>query len=84
MGTEYRYMFKNDEEKLQGAKWVEENTDIGGMHGIPLTAFIGVCTCANTHTVFPVMPDLNRLTSDVELDTIEEFAVQVFILTLEK
>lgn len=84
MKTEYVYMFKNAEEKLQGAQWVNENTNIGGMGNTSIKELLGVCTCAKTHTVFPVTHDLNRIESDVKLDTIEEFAEQVFILHLEK
>ena len=84
MGTEYIYMFKNTEEKLRGAQWVNENTSIGGMGRTSLEELLGVSTCTKTHTVFPVTRDLNQVESDVELDTIEEFAEQVFILTLEK
>lgn len=78
MKTEYRYMFKNDEEKLRGAQW------INGMGSVELEDLLGVCTCTNTHTVYPVTRYLNQIDSDVRLNTIEEFAAQVFILNLEK
>ena len=84
MGTEYVYMFKNNEERLRGAQWVEENTDINGMRYIEFEELIGVSTCTRSHAVFPVTLYVNRLESDIPLDTIEEFAEQVFILTLEK
>lgn len=84
METEYVYMFKNTEEKLQGAKWVDENKGILGMSNISLKDFLGVSTCTRTHTVYPVLPYVSWVETDVELDTIEEFAEQVFILTLEK
>ena len=84
MATEYTYMCKNTEEKLRGAKWVNENTDIGGMGNISLKALLGVCTCTKSRSVFPVTSDLNRVETDIELNTIEEFAEQVFILYLEK
>ena len=84
METEYVYMFKNTEEKLRGAQWVNENTDIGGMDHILLEELLGVSTCTTSHAVFPVKRNLNQLETDVELNTIEEFAEQVFILNLEK
>ena len=84
MGTEYVYMFKNTEEKLRGAQWVNENTSIGGMGRISLEELLGVSTCTKNHIVYPVTLILNQVESDVELNTIEEFAEQVFILTLEK
>ena len=84
MKTEYVYMFKNTEERARGAQWVNENKDIGGMGNISLEALLGVCTCTKSHTVFPVARDLNQIETDVELNTIEEFAEQVFILSLEK
>ena len=84
MGTEYVYMFKNTEEKLQGAQWVNENTDIGGMGNTSIRELLGVSTCTKSHTVFPVTRDLNQVETDVKLNTIEEFAEQVFILSLEK
>lgn len=84
MATEYVYFFKNAEEKLRGAQWVNENKGIKGMSNISLKTLLGVCTCSKTHTVFPVTRDLNQIETDVKLDTIEEFAEQVFILNLEK
>ena len=84
MGTEYVYMFKNDEERLRGAQWVEENTDINGMRYTELDELLGVSTCTRSHAVFPVTSRINQLESDIPLNTIEEFAEQVFILTLEK
>ena len=84
MDTEYVYFFKNAEEKLQGAKWVNENKAINGMSSISLNELLGVCTCTKHHTVYPVTRNMNQVGTDVELDTIEEFAEQVFILTLEK
>ena len=84
MATEYVYMFKNTEEKLRGAQWVNENKGITGMGSIILEEFLGVSTCTKSHTVFPVTRDLNQKVSDVKLNTIEEFAEQVFILSLEK
>ena len=84
MTTEYVYMFKNTEEKLRGAQWVNENKDIGGMGNTSVKELIGVCTCTKTRTVFPVTRVLNQVETDVKLDTIEEFAEQVFILSLEK
>ena len=84
METEYVYMFKNTEEKLRGAQWVNENTGIGGMGNTSLEELLGVSTCTKFHTVFPVTRDLNQVETDVELNTIEEFAEQVFILNLEK
>lgn len=84
MATEYVYMFKNDEERLQGVQGVNENTAIGGMRDISTKELLGVSTCTHTRTVFPVTRDLNQLMSDVELNTIEEFAEQFFLLILEK
>ena len=84
METEYVYMFKNTEEKLRGAQWVNENKDIGGMANISLKELIGVCTCTKTRTVYPVTLILNQVETDIKLNTIEEFAEQVFILNLEK
>ena len=84
METEYVYMLKNIEEKLRGAQWVNENTGIKGMSNISLKELLGVCTCTKSHTVFPVTRKLNQIETDVKLDTIEEFAEQVFILSLEK
>ena len=84
MATEYVYMFKNTEEKLRGAQWVNENTSIGGMGNTSIKELLGVSTCTKSHTVFPVTRELNQVETDVELNTIEEFAEQVFILTLEK
>ena len=84
METEYVYMFKNTEEKLRGAQWVNENTSIGGMGNTSIKELLGVSTCTKTRTVFPVTRDLNQVETDVKLDTIEEFAEQVFILSLEK
>lgn len=84
METEYVYMFKNDEERLRGAQWVNENRGYKGMADISLKGLIGVCTCTETRTVFPVKCNLNQLETDVELNTIEEFAEQVFILHLER
>ena len=84
METEYVYMFKNTEEKLRGAQWVNENKDIGGMGNTSIKELIGVCTCTKNRTVYPVTRDLNQVETDVKLDTIEEFAEQVFILSLEK
>ena len=84
MATEYVYMFKNTEEKLRGAQWVNENKDIGGMGNTSIKELLGVSTCTKSHTVFPVTRDLNQVETDVELNTIEEFAEQVFILSLEK
>ena len=84
METEYVYMFKNTEEKLRGAQWVNENKDIDGMGNTSIKELLGVSTCTKSHTVFPVTRDLNQVETDVELDTIEEFAEQVFILSLEK
>ena len=84
METEYLYMFKNTEEKLRGAQRVNENKAIKGMANISLKELLGVCTCTVSHTVFPVTCDLNQIETDVELNTIEEFAEQVFILNLEK
>ena len=84
METEYVYMLKNIEEKLRGAQWVNENTSIGGMGRTSLEELLGVSTCTKTHTVFPVTRDLNQVETDIRLNTIEEFAAQVFILTLEK
>lgn len=84
MKTEYVYMFKNTEEKLRGAQWVNENKDIGGMGNTSIKELLGVSTCTKSHTVFPVTRDLNQVETDVELNTIEEFAEQVFILSLEK
>ena len=84
MATEYVYMFKNIEEKLRGAQWVKENTGIGGMGNTSIKELLGSSTCTKTHTVFPVTRELNQVETDVELNTIEEFAEQVFILTLEK
>lgn len=80
METEYVYMFKNNEEKVRGTQWIPKHL----MQGIDLTRLLGASTCARSHTVFPVTRDLNQIESDVELDTIEEFAEQVFILSLEK
>ena len=80
METEYVYMFKNAEEKVRGAQWIPEHL----MQGIDLTRLLGASTCTRSHVVFPVTRDLNQIESDVELNTIEEFAEQVFILTLEK
>ena len=80
MDTEYVYFFKNAEEKPRGAQWIPKQL----MRGTDLTELLGVCTCSRTHTVFPVTRELNRIKSDVKLDTIEEFAEQVFILSLEK
>ena len=84
MATEYVYMFKNIEEKLRGAQWVNENTSIGGMGNTSIKKLLGVSTCTKTRAVFPVTRDLNQVETDVKLDTIEEFAEQVFILSLEK
>ena len=84
METEYVYMFKNTEEKLRGAQWVNENKDIGGMGNTSIKELLGVSTCTKSYTVFPVTRNLNQVETDVELDTIEEFAEQVFILSLEK
>ena len=84
METEYVYMFKNAEEKLRGAQWVNENRGYKGMADVSLKGLIGVCTCTETRTVFPVKRNLNQLETDVELNTIEEFAEQVFILNLER
>ena len=84
MATEYVYMFKNTEEKLRGAQWVNENTSIGGMGNTSIKELLGVSTCTKTRTVYPVTRILNQVETDIELDTIEEFAEQVFILTLEK
>ena len=84
METECVYMFKNVEEKLRGVQWVNENKDIGGMGNTSIKELLGVSTCINSYTVFPVTRDLNQVETDVELDTIEEFAEQVFILSLEK
>ena len=84
MATEYVYMFKNIEEKLRGAQWVNENKGITGMGSIILEEFLGVSTCTESHTVFPVTRNLNQIETDVELNTIEEFAEQVFILSLGK
>ena len=84
MAIEYVYMFKNTEEKLRGAQWVNENKDIGGMGNTSIKELLGVSTCTKSHTVFPVTRDLNQVETDVELNTIEEFAEQVFILSLEK
>ena len=84
MATEYVYMFKNTEEKLRGAQWINENTYIGGMGNISLEDLLGVCTCTTLHVAYPVTRDLNQVETDVELDTIEEFAEQVFILNLER
>ena len=84
MGTEYVYMFKNIDEKLRGAQWINENKDIKGMSDISLKELLGVCTCTAIYAVYPVTQDLNQVETDVELNTIEEFAEQVFILSLEK
>ena len=84
MATEYLYMFKNIDEKLRGAQWINENKGIKGMANISLKELLGVCTCTKNHTVDPVTRILNQVESDVKLDTIEEFAEQVFILSLEK
>ena len=84
METEYVYMFKNTEEKLRGAQWVNENKDIGGMGNTAIKELLGVSTCTKSYTVFPVTRNLNQVETDIELDTIEEFAEQVFILSLEK
>mgnify|MGYP001547020727 CR=1 FL=1 len=84
METEYVYMFKNTEEKLRGAQWVNENKDIKGMGNISLKESLRVCTCTKTHAGFPVTRNLNQIETGVKLDTIEEFAEQVFILNLEK
>ena len=84
MATEYVYMFKNPEEKLRGAQWINENKAIGGMGNLSLERLLGASTCTRTRTVFPVTYYLNQEESDVKLDTIEEFAEQVFILNLEK
>ena len=84
METEYVYMFKNTEEKLRGAQWVNENKDIGGMGNTSIKELLGVSTCTKSYTVFPVTRNLHQVETDVELDTIEEFAEQVFILSLEK
>lgn len=84
MATEYVYMFKNTEEKLRGAQWVNENRGNKGLANISLEELIGVCTCTKTRTVYPVTRILNQVETDVKLDTIEEFAEQVFILNLEK
>lgn len=84
METDYVYMFKNIDEKLRGAQWINENKDIGGIGDLSLERLLGATTCTRTHTVYPVTRDLNQLESDVKLDTIEEFAEQVFILSLEK
>ena len=84
METEYVYMFKNTEEKLRGAQWVNENTSIGGMGNTSIKELLGVSTCTKSHTVFPVTRDLNQVETDIELNTIEEFAEQVFILHLER
>ena len=84
MATEYVYMFKNTEEKLRGAQWVNENKDIGGMGNTSIKELLGVSTCTKSYTVFPVTRDLNQVETDIELNTIEEFAEQVFILSLEK
>ena len=84
METEYVYMFKNTEEKLRGAQWINENTGIGGMGNTSLKELLGVCTCTKNHSVYPVTRILDQVESAVKLDTIEEFAEQVFILTLEK
>ena len=79
METEYVYMFKNSEEKLRGAQWISKQF----MRDTPLTELLGASTCTKTHLVFPVTRDLNQIETDVKLDTIEEFAEQVFILNLE-
>ena len=84
METEYVYMFKNTEEKLRGAQWVNENTSIGGMGNTSIKELIGVCTCTKNRTVYPVTRVLNQVKSDIKLNTIEEFAEQVFILHLER
>ena len=84
METDYVYMFKNVEEKLRGVQWVNENKGIEGMGNISLKEFIGACTCTKTRAVYPVTRILNQVKSDVTLHTIEEFAEQVFILSLEK
>lgn len=84
METEYVYMFKNTEEKLRGVQWINENKVIKGMGNISFKELLGVSTCTISYTVFPVTCDLNQIESDVKLNTIEEFAEQVFILNLEK
>lgn len=80
MEPEYVYMFKNTEEKLRGAQWIPKHL----MKGTDLTELLGASTCTKTHSVFPVTRNLNQIETDVKLDTIEEFAEQVFILSLEK
>ena len=84
METEYVYMFKNTEEKLRGAQWINENRGNKGLANISLKELLGVSTCTKNRTVYPVTRTLNQVESDVKLDTIEEFAEQVFILSLEK
>lgn len=84
MGTDYVYMFKNIEEKLRGAQWINENTGIGGMGNTSIKELLGICTCTKSHAVYPVTRYLNQVETDVKLNTIEEFAEQVFILSLEK
>ena len=73
---------------LRHLKRLVESVDLinanGGMGNTSIKELLGVSTCTKSHTVFPVTRDLNQVETDIELNTIEEFAEQVFILNLEK